>query len=77
MDLFLLLLIGFAFILCDLVGQFFTATFLKLTTIPPAIGYNLAIPTFFAFTFAGAFSTQDAAIAQSPWSGMRVVRANT
>ena len=37
-------------------GQFFTATFLKLTTIPPAIGYNLAIPTFFAFTFAGAFS---------------------
>ena len=37
-------------------GQFFTATFLKLTTIPPAIGYNLAVPTFFAFTFAGAFS---------------------
>ena len=37
-------------------GQFFTATFLKLTTISPAIGYNLAIPTFFAFTFAGAFS---------------------
>jgi YYY domain-containing protein len=37
-------------------GQFFAAVFTKLTAIPPEIAYNLAVPTFFAATVAGAFS---------------------
>ncbi len=37
-------------------GQFFAATLTKLTAIMPEIAYNLAIPTFFSLTAAGAFS---------------------
>ena len=37
-------------------GQFFTATISKLTTITPEVAFNLAVPTYFALTAAGAFS---------------------
>ena len=37
-------------------GQFLVATMVKATGIDTAIAYNLAIPTFFAMTAAGAYS---------------------
>jgi YYY domain-containing protein len=37
-------------------GQYLVAALIKLTGITPSIAFNLAIPTLFALTFAGAFS---------------------
>ncbi|MDA0769232.1 MAG: DUF2298 domain-containing protein [Chloroflexi bacterium] len=37
-------------------GQFLTATLIRITSINPTIAFNLAVPTFFALTAAGALS---------------------
>ncbi|MGE0827634.1 MAG: DUF2298 domain-containing protein [Candidatus Binatia bacterium] len=37
-------------------GQFIVAVLIRLTGIPPAIAYNLAIPLFFALTAGGVFT---------------------
>ncbi|MCC7353980.1 MAG: glycosyltransferase family 39 protein [Anaerolineae bacterium] len=54
-------------------GQYVVATLIKLTGITPSVAFNLAIPTLFALTFAGAFSivynlapAQPRAAAQKP-----------
>ena len=39
-----------------LLGQFIVATLIRATGIGPGIAYNLAAPTFFALTVAGAYT---------------------